>query len=103
MVSTVIQCSVPVYRVKELISSDLGHELIDSRAERFLCYSKKCVCMQMADGEELLGRAQSRQLLKDLPLTTSSTYTVQSCVSEEIAFINRFNRSVSLFLQYSNT
>lgn len=65
MVSTLIQCSVPVYRVKELISSDLGHELIDSRAERFLCYSKKRVCVQMADGEELLGRAQSRQLLKD--------------------------------------
>lgn len=47
--------------------------------------------MQMADGEELLGRAQSRQLLEDLPLTKSSTYTVQSCVSEEIAFISRFN------------
>jgi len=47
--------------------------------------------MQTADGEELVGRAQPRQLLEDLPSSKSFTYPVQPCVSEEIAFISMFN------------
>lgn len=58
---------------------------------------KRCVCIQMANVGELVGTAQPRQLLEDLPLTKSSAYLVQSSVSEEIAFTSMFNSSVSLF------
>lgn len=80
-----------MHRVTGISSSDLGHKFIRNRDGRFLWYCKRCVCMQMADGEELAGRAQPRQLLEDLPLTKSSAYPMQLCVSEEIAFISMFN------------